>query len=377
MTLTRNLEIASINDQRYMEMALGLARWGLGKTSPNPSVGCVLVKDNCVVGRGRTGNGGRPHAEQVAISRAGSKALGATAFITLEPCAHHGETPPCAEAIIASGVSRAVVAIEDPDPRVSGKGINKLEAAGIKVELGICSELANNINLGFFNKIKLGRPFVTLKLATSLDGFIATNTGESKWITSSQCRERSHLLRSENDAVLIGVDTLLSDNPALTVRLPGLENTSPVRVVLDSNLRSPLGYELISSAKNIPTWLMTSKKANGLSNQTLYERAGVELIYLDPGEDGRLPIKDVLSSITKKGVTRLLIEGGGAVAASFIKAGLVDEIYWFRSTIVLGGNGISAISDLGLEGLVSAPKFILKDKMSIVDETLEVYSRKS
>ena len=231
-----------------MAGALALARRGLGRVAPNPAVGCVLVKDGHIIGRGWTLNGGRPHAETEALRRAGSAAKGATAYVTLEPCAHHGKTGPCAEALVAAGIARAVVAIEDPDPRVSGKGIAILQRAGIAVTMGVGQAAAAAINEGFFRRVRDRRPLFTLKLATSLDGRIATHTGESRWITGEKARAQAHLLRAEHDAVLIGSDTALIDDPKLTCRLPGLERVSPLRIVLDGRLRLPLTHDLVAGA---------------------------------------------------------------------------------------------------------------------------------
>ena len=226
-------------DRSYMQLALRLAHRGLGSNWPNPSVGCIIVKDNKIIGRGWTGQGGRPHAEHLALLQAGKNAAGATVYVTLEPCSHHGETPPCVDALISAKVKQVVVAIIDPDKRVSGKGLAKLRSKGIDVELGVCADSAAELNAGFFNRVNSGRPMVTLKLATSLDGFIATANGDSKWITSLGARLRGHLLRSEHDAILVGIGTVLKDNPSLTVRLPGLFEKSPVRIILDSRLRTP------------------------------------------------------------------------------------------------------------------------------------------
>jgi diaminohydroxyphosphoribosylaminopyrimidine deaminase/5-amino-6-(5-phosphoribosylamino)uracil reductase len=227
-----------------MRAALALARRGLGRVAPNPAVGCVLVKDGRVVGRGWTQAGGRPHAETEALARAGEAARGATAYVTLEPCSHHGKTPPCAESLIAAGISRSVVALEDPDPRVSGSGLTLLREAGIAVDTGLLAEAAAEVNAGYLMRTRTGRPLVTLKLATTLDGRIATRAGESRWITGPLARARAHLLRAESDAVLVGSGTAVTDNPRLDVRLPGLEGRSPLRVLLDGRLRLPLTHDL-------------------------------------------------------------------------------------------------------------------------------------
>src|SRR4051794_21716572 len=246
------------DDRRAMSAALALARRGLGNVWPNPAVGCVIVKDGRVVGRGWTQPGGRPHAETEAIARAGEAARGGTAYVTLEPCSHSGRTPPCAEALIAAGVSRVVASIEDPDPRVAGGGLTKLREAGIAVESGLCADQAEEINAGFLRRVRTGRPLVTLKLATSLDGRIATASGESRWITGPAARERTHLLRATHDAILVGTATVLADDPQLTCRLNGLEHRSPVRVALDRNLVIPPAARLVAEAGRVPTWFITA-----------------------------------------------------------------------------------------------------------------------
>src|SRR5437762_37728 len=249
-------------DFAAMGAALALARRGLGNVWPNPAVGCVIVKDGRVVGRGWTQPGGRPHAETEALARAGETARGATAYVTLEPCCHWGRTPPCADALIAAGLSRVVVALEDPDPRVAGGGLARLRAAGLAVETGLGATEASEINAGFFQRVRLGRPLVTLKLATSLDGRIATASGESRWITGPAARERAHLLRATHDAILVGTDTVLADNPQLTCRLPGLAEHSPVRVVIDRRVRIPLDAHLLAEARQIPSWVVTLAPAD-------------------------------------------------------------------------------------------------------------------
>src|SRR5215475_6368773 len=238
-----------------MQAALALARRGLGAVWPNPAVGCVIVKDGRVVGRGWTQPGGRPHGETEALRRAGPAARGATAYVSLEPCCHWGRTPPCVDALIAAGIQRVVVALEDPDPRVAGGGLRRLRAAGLTVETGLCAAEAAEVNAGFLCHRSLGRPLVTLKLATSLDGRIATRRGESRWISGSLARDRAHALRASHDAITVGVQTVLADDPQLTCRLPGLNDRSPVRVVIDRHLRIPPAARLIADARQVSTWV--------------------------------------------------------------------------------------------------------------------------
>src|SRR5271165_205437 len=245
-----------------MQAALSLARRGLGTVWPNPAVGCVIVNKDRVVGRGWTQPGGRPHGETEALRRAGDAARGATAYVSLEPCCHWGHTPPCADALADAGVRRVVVAIEDPDPRVAGAGLQRLRGADIEVETGLGAEAAAEINAGFFTRLRLGRPLVTLKLATSLDGHIATASGESRWITGPPARERAHAMRADHDAIMVGTGTVLADDPQLTCRLPGLDHRSPVRVVIDRHLRVPPTSQVIAQARQVPTWLITLRTSD-------------------------------------------------------------------------------------------------------------------
>ncbi len=339
-----------------MRAALGLARRGLGQVWPNPAVGCVIVKDGRVVSRGWTQKGGRPHAETEALARAGAATRGAAAYVSLEPCSHHGKTPPCADALIAAGIGRVVAAIEDPDQRVSGAGIAKLRKAGIAVETGLCAEEATELNAGFLCRVKHGRPLVTLKLATSLDGRIATASGESRWITGPAARERAHLLRAMHDAVLVGTGTALADDPQLTCRLAGLESRSPVRIVLDRNLRLPPTLRLFTEADRVPTWLVTLPHSDPVRQAALRER-GVEIVAVEPDPSNGIDLAALLHVLGGKGLTRLLVEGGGTLAAALLRAGLVDRLVWMRAPLALGGDGIPAIAALGLDKLAAAPRF--------------------
>jgi len=352
-----------------MRAALGLARRGLGVVWPNPAVGCVIVKEGRVVGRGWTQHGGRPHGETEALRRAREAAREATAYVTLEPCCHWGRTPPCTDALIAAGVRRVVVALEDPDARVAGEGIRQLQAAGLEVETGLCGEEAAEINAGFFCRLRLGRPLVTLKLATSLDGRIATPRGESQWITGPAARDQAHALRASHDAIMVGTGTALADNPQLTCRLPGLAHRSPVRVVIDRNLRMPPTLRLISEANDHPTWILTLSSANPGRRQAFADR-GVTLIDLEPNGDGRIGLADALGALGKRGITRLLVEGGGQFAAALVRARLVDRLTWVHAPLLLGGDSIPAIGEFGLEALSDAPKFERLSTQSVADDVL-------
>ncbi|MDP6473707.1 MAG: bifunctional diaminohydroxyphosphoribosylaminopyrimidine deaminase/5-amino-6-(5-phosphoribosylamino)uracil reductase RibD [Alphaproteobacteria bacterium] len=340
-----------------MAAALALGERGLGAVWPNPAVGCVLVRSGRVVGRGWTQAGGRPHAESEALRRAGAAAAGATAYVTLEPCAHHGRTPPCAEALIEARIARLVAAMADPDARVSGRGFKLLEAAGIEVAVGTAGEAAARLNAGYLSRVESGRPLVTLKLATSLDGRIATRGGESKWITGESSRARGHLLRARNDAILVGSGTALADDPSLTCRLPGLEHRSPVRVVMDGRLRLPPGHQLVARARQVPTWIVTLGGADAARRKS-YRAAGAEVIEVAPDRDGHPDAAATLKALGERGITRLLVEGGAHIAAAMLGAGLVDRLVCFRAPSIIGADGAPAAQSFALDRLADAPSFV-------------------
>jgi diaminohydroxyphosphoribosylaminopyrimidine deaminase / 5-amino-6-(5-phosphoribosylamino)uracil reductase len=363
-----------MTDLAHMRAALVLARRGLGTTWPNPAVGCVIVNDGRVVGRGWTHPGGRPHAETEALARAGEAAKGATAYVSLEPCSHHGKTPPCADALIAAGIARAVVAIEDPDPRVAGAGAARLRAAGIAVETGVCAAEAGELNAGFFSRIGQGRPLVTLKLATSLDGRIATAAGASRWITGRATRERAHLLRATHDAVLVGTGTALADDPQLTCRLPGLERRSPVRIAIDGRLRLPATLHLFAEAGETPTWLATLPSADP-ERQRDRAAQGVKILVTEPDGDGGIDLVPLLQRLGQEGLTRLLVEGGGRLAAALLRAGLVDRLVCMRAPLVIGGDGVAAVAAFGLADLAAAPRFMLLSNETAGADVIDTYRR--
>ena len=333
-----------------MAVALRLAARGLGQVWPNPAVGCVVVKGDRIIGRGWTQPGGRPHAEFEALTRAGDEALGATAYITLEPCAHYGQTPPCTMALLHAGIRRAVIATGDPDPRVDGRGIEQLRQAGVEVTLGVAQDEAERLNAGFFLRVRAGRPLITLKLATSLDGRIATRTGASRWITGEEARQRAHHLRASHDAVLVGSGTALADDPELTCRLPGLEHRSPVRIVLDGRLRLPASSRLARTARTVPTWVLTRADAEPRRRAAL-ERCGVEVLGVALAPDEHLDLRLALGVLAARGLTRVLVEGGSALAAALLRARLVDRLVWFQAPLLIGGDGLPAIGPLGADAL--------------------------
>jgi diaminohydroxyphosphoribosylaminopyrimidine deaminase/5-amino-6-(5-phosphoribosylamino)uracil reductase len=359
-------------DLRSMRAALALARRGLGAVWPNPAVGCIIVDRGRVVGRGWTQPGGRPHGETEALGRAGKAARGATAYVSLEPCCHWGHTPPCTDALIAAGIRRVVVALEDPDPRVAGDGVRRLRAAGLEVETGLCEAEAAEINAGFFCRLRKGRPLVTLKLATSLDGRIATSRGESQWITGPPARERAHALRAAHDAIMVGTGTVLADDPQLTCRLPGLACRSPVRVVVDRHLRIPPTMRLISDAGAVPTWILTLPSADATRRQALLG-AGAAVIDMDSGPDGNGSLAAALAALGERGITRLLVEGGGRLAAAFARAGLIDRLIWVHAPMLIGGDGVPAIAEVGLETLSRAPAFVRLSTEMVGDDVLTVF----
>ena len=357
-----------------MRAALALARRGLGRVAPNPAVGCVIARDGKVLGRGWTQPGGRPHAETEALARAAAAAEGATAYVTLEPCSHHGKTPPCDQALIAAGIVRCVVALEDPDSRVAGRGLANLKAAGIAVELGLCRAEAEAVNAGYLLQRREGRPLVALKLATSLDGRIATASGESRWITGEAARARAHLLRARHDAVLVGAGTALADDPRLDVRLPGLETRGPLRVVLDGSLRLPLSHDLVAQAGARPSCLVTGAEV-AEARLAPYRAAGLEVLQVARDGEGRLALPEALRALGGLGLTRVLVEGGGTLAAGLLKAGLVDRLYWFRAAKVIGGDGRPAVADLDLEALSAAPGFARVGLETLGGDVLETFGR--
>jgi len=355
-----------------MRAALALARRGLGGVWPNPAVGCIIARDGAVVGRGWTQPGGRPHAETEALRRAGAKARGACAYVTLEPCNHHGRTPPCARALLEAGIVRVVGAAEDPDPRTAGGGYARLRRAGIEVVTDVLRAEAEAVNEGFLRRLRDGRPLVTLKTAATLDGRIAAKGGRSQWITGPEARARGHLLRASHDAIMIGTGTALADNPSLTCRIAGLEDRSPVRIVVDTNSRLPLDSVLAMTAQETPMWVVT---LDGAANREALSKLGVEVIPVAPGSDGRPDLGAALRALGARGLTRILVEGGGILAAALLRADLVDRLAWFRSNGVMGGDGVSAVAGYGVTEPGGMARFTRTSRISLNGDIMEEFER--
>lgn len=362
-------------DRRYMALALTLGRRGLGRTWPNPAVGAVVVKDGVIVGRGWTQPGGRPHAEPVALKQAGEAARGATLYVTLEPCSHVGKSPPCVDAVIASGIARVVSAIEDPNPQVAGQGHARLRAAGITVDVGLCAEDAARDHAGHFRRIRDHRPHVILKLAVSADDKIAAAGHKTVAITGEPAQTRVHLLRAQCDALLVGIGTVLADDPLLTCRLPGMEARSPVRVVLDSALRMSGDSRLVHSARTTPLWLIASELAEAPAVMKL-GAAGAQVIRLPPRSHASgLDLVATLHALSERGISRLMVEGGSRVASSFVASGLADEIWLLRGPDPIGEGGIAALDALPLSTITQSPAFRVRASETLGNDTLTVYER--
>ncbi len=361
-------------DARHMRHALALAARGLGRTWPNPAVGCLIVTDGRIAGRGWTQPGGRPHAETVALAEAGAAARGATAYVSLEPCAHHGQTPPCAAALVGAGVARVVTALEDPDPRVQGGGHAMLRAAGVAVTTGVEAAAAARLNAGFLLRIREGRPLVTLKLAASLDGRIATAAGESRWITGPEARARVHLMRARHDLVLAGGGTARADDPALTVRDLGI-GWQPVRAVAARSLDVPQGGALERAMARAPLWLLHDPAATPAGRAARWAAAGARLLPVASGPDGRLDPAAMLAALGTAGITRVLCEGGGTLAAALLRAGLVDRLALFSAGLALGAEGRAAVGPLALPTLAAAPRFRPTGIEIVGDDVLHHWER--
>lgn len=364
------------DDLRFMRLALALGRRGQGAVWPNPAVGCVIVKDGRILGRGWTAPGGRPHAEPQALAQAGAEAKGATAYVGLEPCAHHGQTPPCAEALTASGVRRVVTALEDPDPRVAGKGHAILRASGIDVTTGICADEARVDHAGFLLRVTEGRPMVTLKLATSFDGRIATASGESRWITGPGARRMVHALRLGHDAVLVGGGTARADDPDLTVRELGA-GRQPVRIVLSRQAHLREGGRLESTARDAPVWVLHGDRPDDVpdARRRRLEDRGVRLLPTAVGPGSHLDPVAALRALGAAGLTRVFCEGGGALAASLLAAGCVDRLVGFTAGVALGAEGRPSLGAMGIDRLSEAPRFRLVAARDVEGDVIHEWAR--
>ncbi|MDZ7709657.1 MAG: bifunctional diaminohydroxyphosphoribosylaminopyrimidine deaminase/5-amino-6-(5-phosphoribosylamino)uracil reductase RibD [Roseovarius sp.] len=359
-------------DARFMALALSLGRRGMGQCAPNPAVGCVIVREGRIVGRGVTAPGGRPHAETVALKQAGALARGATAYVTLEPCAHHGRTPPCAEALIAAGVARVVAPFDDTDPRVAGQGFAMLRAAGIEVTTGVLADAARRDHAGFLLRNAEGRPRVTLKLAASFDGRIATASGHSQWITGPQARRVVHAMRARHDAVMVGAGTARADDPMLTVRGMGARR-QPVRVVVSRKLDLPLTSQLAQSAGEVPLWLC---HGDGVDRDLVAAWRGLGARLLPCAVvAGQVEAGAMLRALGDAGLTRVFCEGGGALAASLLGAGLVDELVGFTAGLAIGAEGLPGLGALGLSRLNEAPRFDLVETRAVGGDVMHRWVR--
>lgn len=361
------------DDRRWMRLALTLGARGLGRVAPNPAVGCVLIKDGRVVGRGWTQPGGRPHAERVALDMAGADARGSTAYVTLEPCSHEGKTGPCSVALIEAGVDRVVVATSDPDARVNGKGIAMLRNVGIEVVEDVCEAEAQQAHEGFFRKVRDRRPLLTLKLATSIDGRIATGSGHSQWITGEQARLHVHLLRARHDAVLVGAGTVRDDAPSLTVRGLGMAH-NPVRLVISSRLDLPQSGPLADTAREIPVWILHGTGASA-ERVAFWKDIGARCIAVPVVEGGQVDVGAAMGVCADGGLTRVLCEGGGQLAASLLQAGCVDRFVQFIGGVSIGAEGRPSLGALGLADLSEAEAFRLTEIADIEGDAHLIWDR--
>jgi len=364
-------------DRRFMAAALRIGRRNLGRTYPNPAVGAIVVQPEdsgpVVVGRGWTAAGGRPHAETVALVEAGAAARRATVYVTLEPCAHHGKTPPCADALIAAGVGRVVTAMPDPDPRVNGEGHARLQAAGIAVTTGVLADEAAIAHAGHVVRVTRNRPHVVLKLAVSADGMIGRREGERMIISGRAAFETVQAMRVESDAVMIGIGTALVDNPRLTIRLPGLQARSPVRIILDAGARLPLDSNLVASAREVPLIVAAGPAAPEEQKAHLRE-AGVRVVEVNEGPAG-IDLNQLLEMLATEGFTRVLVEGGANVASSVVAGDLADEVVIFRAAVVVGPTGVRALGNYALSAIERSPRYRQIEAAIVGDDQMRRYLR--
>ncbi|UIP91226.1 bifunctional diaminohydroxyphosphoribosylaminopyrimidine deaminase/5-amino-6-(5-phosphoribosylamino)uracil reductase RibD [Wolbachia pipientis] len=390
-----------MTDDYFMSIALKLAEKSLGSVAPNPAVGCIIVKDGMVIGEGYTGIGGRPHAEVVALQNAQDLTHGATMYVTLEPCCHFGVTEPCTAEIIKSGIRKVVIAAIDPDNRVLGRGIKALADAGIEVEQGIMQEEAEKLNVGFFTTKKLHRPFIACKIATTLDGKIATFTGDSKWITSEDTRNWVHKLRAKYDAIMIGSSTLINDDPLLTCRLPELEDRSPIRLIIDSQAKLQKEHNIAKTADKVITWVITNKEVERKIKDINYLIVNTPLVIpvprhwdpenfkqlhnenwsragmtSEPDVIGKVCLKDMASKfVSEIGITRLLVEGGGVLITELLKHNLIDRLIICRSGKILGNDATPFVGDLGIQSINECYQFKKAEIIEFSEDVVEMWDR--
>lgn len=337
-------------DNHYMSRALELAALAMGRTSPNPLVGCVIVKDGVIVGEGYHQKAGTPHAEVHALQAAGEHARGATAYVTLEPCSHFGKTPPCADALIKAGIQRVVVAMVDPNPLVGGQGITRLRAAGIQVDVGLKEKEARTLNKGFLKAMQTGLPFVLYKSALTLDGKIATESGDSKWVSNEASRAYVHRLRDHFDVIMVGSETVRQDNPALNCRID--EGRDPVRLIVDGTLQIPLQAAVLASSCTAPCLIATTASAPLDKLKALRALENVEVWQYDSPR--YVPLKDLLGDLVKRGWNSVLLEGGGGLAGSLLRGQLIDEVEFIYAPKLIGGKGPSPLTGLELPLMAQA-----------------------
>lgn len=360
-------------DRAFMAQAIRLARRGLGTTWPNPSVSAVLVRpdlDMRIVGRGTTGQGGTPHAENIALAEAGDLARGTTLYVSLEPCSHHGRTPPCADAITAAGVARVVAAIIDPNPLVAGQGFARLRDAGAAVDVGVLEDAARQAALGHIMRVTQGRPAVTLKLAAGSDDLIPAGNGAPNFVTGEIARAHAHLLRARHDAILVGRGTIKADDPELTCRLPGMEQRSPVRVVLDSRAALSPQARVFFDPMASPVWVVCGDAADATSTSALTD-AGATVLPVAASASGRLDIASVLAVLNARGITSILVEGGPTVWRTFLEADLVDRVALYRGAAAAGEGGLKPFVTEGLDRLTSDPHFSLSSTRRLGPDMFE------
>jgi len=389
-----------MTDDYFMSIALKLAEKSLGSVAPNPAVGCVIIKDGMVIGEGYTGIGGRPHAEVVALQNAKDLTHGATMYVTLEPCCHFGVTEPCTAEIIKSGIRKVVIAAIDPDNRVLGRGIKALVDGGIEVEQGIMQKEAEKLNVGFFTTKKLHRPFIACKIATTLDGKIATFTGDSKWITSEDTRNWVHELRAKYDAIMIGSSTLINDDPLLTCRLPGFEDRSPIRLIIDSQERLKKEHNIAKTADKVITWVITNKEVeekikninylivntppvipvprhwNPENFKQLHSENWIPLSSTGMTLDRKVCLKNMASKLVSEiGITRLLVEGGGVLITELLKHSLIDRLIICRSGKILGNDATPFVGNLGIESINNCHQFKKVEIIEFSEDIVEMWDR--